>query len=633
MTDQNSMQTQMQDLLPRQVPKRLPYMPGIDGLRAIAVIAVVLYHAQFGFIPGGFLGVEVFLVISGYLITSLLLLERVQTGGNDLKRFWLRRARRLLPALGVLLILVVTAALAFAPDALYRLDQDVLGALTYSTNWVSIFRQESYFEAFARPPVLRHLWSLAVEEQFYLIFPLIFTGGMLVLSRRSSGYGQTARRFMATAAVGAIASTALMWFLFVPYEDPTRVYFGTDTRASGLLIGVGLAFLWQPWRFTRKLRERGVVILNSAGFITLALLTLMLLRMGEYDPWLYRGGFLVTSLLTATVIAVTVHPQGLLNPVLGNRALVWVGKRSYGLYLYHWPIFVFLRPGVDVSWGFWPTFAVQMALTLAITEASYRWIEQPIRRYGFKTWIASITEPLRKLSPQAAALWPVIAAVFVLGLALGLVRGASTPPPGEGIVASAPDGAVTVDETTTTTTTTSLPSGVTPTTDASTATTRLTIPEFTVPPPVMIGDSVMLGAKKGLEHAVEGARVYAKVSRQMSQIPDVIQDVRRDGPFGDVVVIHLGTNGPFNSGHFDTAMDALSNISRVYFVNASVPRRYEGQVNKALEDGVARWDNAYLIDWNATADGHPEYFVKDGVHLTTEGIKAYSAMVARAIER
>jgi len=609
-------------------------MPGIDGLRAIAVIAVVLYHAEFGFIPGGFLGVEVFLVISGYLITSLLILERVQTGGNDLKNFWLRRARRLLPALGVLLVLVVTGALLFAHDALYRLDQDVLGALTYSTNWVSIFRHESYFEAFARPPLLRHLWSLAVEEQFYLIFPLIFTGGMLVLSRRSSGHAQTSRRFMVAAIFGAIASTALMWILFVPYEDPSRVYFGTDTRASGLFIGIALAFLWQPWRFTKSLSRRGITTLNVFGFTALGFLMLILMRMGEYDPFLYRGGFLITSILTAVVIAVTVHPQGALNPVLGNRVFVWVGKRSYGLYLYHWPIFVLMRPGVDVSWGWWPTFAVQIALTLAVTEASYRWIEQPIRRRGFGAWVSWVTEPLRRQSPQAAALWPVIAAVFVLGLTLGLVRGASTPPPGQEIAASAPDRSVVVDEVPldepTSTTSTTLGSAATPST---TSTPRPTTAPPTIPPPVMIGDSVMLGAKTGLEHAVEDARVYAKVSRQMSQIPDVITQVRRDGPFGEVVVVHLGTNGPFNSTHFDTAMEALSNISRVYFVNASVPRRYEGQVNKALADGVKRWDNAYLIDWNSAADGHPEYFVKDGVHLTEEGIEAYSGMIARAIDR
>ncbi len=621
----------MQDLVPPAVPARLPYMPGIDGLRAIAVIAVILYHAEFGFIPGGFLGVEVFLVISGYLITSLLILERVRTGGNDLKRFWLRRARRLLPALGVLLILVVTGALLFARDALYRLDQDVLGALTYSTNWVSIFRQESYFEAFARPPLLRHLWSLAVEEQFYLFFPLIFTGGMLVLARRSTGYGQTARRFIGVAFAGAVASTALMWVMFVPYDDPTRVYFGTDTRASGLLIGVALAFLWQPWRFTRRLTARGVAILNTFGFVALTFLIVTLLRMGEYDVFLYRGGFFVVSTLTAVVIAVTVHPQGALNPLLGNRPLVWVGKRSYGLYLYHWPIFMLLRPGVDVAWNRWTALAVQLVLTVAITEVSYRWVEQPIRKYGFKAWVARVTDPLHQRSPQAAALWPVIAGVFLLGLTLGLVRGASVPPPGQEIAAS-PDGVpVAVEEDlpeAPTTTTTTLPTSVAPNTPVPPS-----APSVTTPPPVLIGDSVMLGAKIGLEKAIDDARVYAKVSRQMKQVPDVITDVRRDGPLGSVVVLHLGTNGPFNSKTFDTAMEALSNIRSVYVVNASVPRRYEGQVNSAIADGVSRWDNAYLIDWNSAADGHPEYFVKDGVHLTAEGIRAYAGLIARSIDR
>jgi len=607
-------------------------MPGIDGLRAIAVIAVVLYHAEFGFIPGGFLGVEVFFVISGYLITSLLVLERVQTGGNDLRTFWLRRARRLLPALGVVLILVVTAAMFFARDALYRLDQDVLGAMTYSTNWLSIFRQESYFEAFTRPPLLRHLWSLAVEEQFYLFFPLIFTGGMLVLSRRSSGYGQTARRFTVVAIIGSIGSTALMWLLFVPYEDPTRVYFGTDTRASGLLIGVALAFFWQPWRFTRRLARRGVVALNTFGFAALALLIVFLLQMGEYEVFLYRGGFFIVSTLTAIVIAGTVHPQGVLNPVLGGRTLVWVGKRSYGLYLYHWPVFMLLRPGVDVTWGWWPTFAAQMAITLAITEASYRWVEQPIRKQGFKAWVTAITDPLRKRSPQAAALWPILAAVFFAGLTLGLVRGASAPTQGQELVALPAVSPVLIDPgpsekpATTTTTATLL--------DASTpSTSPRSTPLPAIPAPVMIGDSVMLGAKVSLARAVEGVRVYAEVSRQMSQMPDVIKEVRRDGPFGQIVVVHLGTNGPFSSKTFNEAMDALSNVERVYFVNANVPRRYEDQVNKTIAAGVERWDNAYLIDWYGVAGDHPEYFVKDRVHLTTEGIAAYSEMIARAIDR
>jgi peptidoglycan/LPS O-acetylase OafA/YrhL len=437
MTQPSATTEQMHDLLPREVPVRLPYMPGIDGLRAIAVIAVILYHAEFGFIPGGFLGVEVFLVISGYLISSLLILERLRTGAVNLKEFWIRRARRLLPALGVLLILTVTGALLFARDALFRLNQDVLGALTYSTNWVMIVRQESYFEAFSRPPLLRHLWSLAVEEQFYLFFPLVFVGGMTILSLRSRGYGQTARRFFLVALIGAVASTALMWALFVPYEDPSRVYFGTDTRAAGLLIGVALAFLWQPWRFSRRLDARGTALLNVVGFTALGGLTLLLLRMGEYDLFLYRGGFFTVSMLTAVVIASTVHPQGALNPALGNRPLVWVGKRSYGLYLYHWPVFIFLRPGVDVPWGRWPTLAVQLVLTVVIAEASYRWIEQPIRKRGFRAWLGWLAEPLRIRSPRAAALWPVIAGVFVLGLTIGLVEGSSTSPAAEESIALA----------------------------------------------------------------------------------------------------------------------------------------------------------------------------------------------------
>jgi peptidoglycan/LPS O-acetylase OafA/YrhL len=565
MTNQINTREDMRDLLPREVPKRLPYMSGIDGLRAIAVVAVILYHAEFGFIPGGFLGVEVFLVISGYLITSLLILERVRTGTIDLKEFWTRRARRLLPALGVLLLLVTTSALLFARDALFRLNDDVFAALTYSTNWVMIFRQESYFEAFARPPLLRHLWSLAVEEQFYLFFPLIFAGVMVLFSRRSTGYGQTARRFMGFAAVALIASTALMWLMYVPYEDPSRVYFGTDTRASGLFVGVALAFAWQPWRFTKSLARQGTITLNVAGFAALAFLTYILLTLGEYDVFLYRGGFLLVSILTAIVIAVTVHPQGALNPVLGNSLFVWIGKRSYGLYLYHWPVFLLMRPEIDIPWSRWPTLFAQIVVTLAITEASYRWIEQPIRRRGFKPWIAWVTEPLRRRSPQAAALWPVIAGVFVIGL--------------------------------------------------------------------MIGDSVMLGAKVGLEKAVEDALVDGTVSRQMKHVPAVVTQYRTEGLLGEVAVVHLGTNGPFSAAHFDDAMISLADADRVYFVNASVPRRYEGDVNDRLAAGVERWDQAFLIDWHSAAKDHPEYFVKDGVHLTSAGVGAYVDLIAGAINR
>jgi peptidoglycan/LPS O-acetylase OafA/YrhL len=636
-------QAQLPDLAGSgRVPTRLPYMPGVDGLRAVAVIAVLLYHANFGFIPGGFLGVEVFLVISGYLITSLLLLEWIRTGSVDLKDFWLRRARRLLPALFVLLLLTATAAMIFARDALYRMGGDVLAALSYSTNWVMIFRQESYFEAFGRPPLLRHLWSLAIEEQFYLVWPLVFTVGMFLMAKHSQGLRTTIGRFLGIVVVGIVASTALMWFLFVPFEDPSRVYFGTDTRAAGLLVGVALAFVWQPWRFNGELKKRGTIALNVAGFTALAFLLLILLRMAEFDAFLYRGGFLVTSLLTAVVLAVTVHPQGALNAVLGTKPLVWVGKRSYGLYLYHWPIFMLLRPGVDVMWPTWFALTVQFSLTFAVAEASYRWIEQPIRRQGFKVWLAWVLGPLHRRSPQAAAAWPIVAAVFVLGLTIGLVRGGTAPPLAEAVAASAEGGEQVVD-----------PSGAPPvggpsvpdvigegpdTIDGVTIEDIAQLRADQAPPTVsttrtiLIGDSVMLGAKVGLQNELGNtAHVDGKVSRQMKHAAPTFNDLKSQGYAVDTAVIHLGTNGPFHSDSLDQAMEALSGVERVLFVNSAVPRRYEGEVNGTIAEGVQRWDNAYLIDWNRAAEGHSEYFVSDGVHLTTAGIAAYATLLERAI--
>jgi peptidoglycan/LPS O-acetylase OafA/YrhL len=631
-----------------EVPARLPYMPGVDGLRAVAVIAVLLYHANFGWIPGGFLGVEVFLVISGYLITSLLLLEWLRTGSVDLKDFWIRRARRLLPALFVLLTLTATAAMIFARDALYRMGEDVLAALSYSTNWVMIFRQESYFEAFGRPPLLRHLWSLAIEEQFYLVWPLVFTVGMFLLAKHSRGLRTTVARFLGIVVVGIVASTALMWFLFVPFEDPSRVYFGTDTRAAGLLVGVALAFVWQPWRFNGLLQRRGTIALNIAGFAALAFLLLDLLRMAEFDSFLYRGGFLVTSLLTAVVLAVTVHPQGALNAVLGTKPLVWVGKRSYGLYLYHWPIFMLLRPGIDVMWPTWVTLTVQFSLTFAVAEASYRWIEQPIRRQGFKTWLAWALGPLHRRSPQAAAAWPIVAAVFVIGLTIGLVRGGSAPPLAEAVAASAEGGEEVVGDPAAVLAVPTIPDVVLDeaATDPATvdgvsiedvARQRADEAPRTIASTrsILIGDSVMLGAVNGGLDEMLGntALVDGKVSRQMRHAAPIFNDLGAQGYAPEVAVIHLGTNGPFNSDNIDQAMEALDDVEKVYFVNSSVPRRYEAEVNTKIADGVGRWDNAYLLDWNRAADRHPEYFVSDGVHLTPEGIAAYAALLEEAVNR
>ena len=305
---------------PSDASTRLPYMPGLDGLRAIAVISVLLYHGAFSWAIGGFLGVEVFFVISGYLITSLLLSEWRERDAIDLGNFWLRRARRLLPALFVVIAVTTLVALIFLPDEVASLRGDVLSALAYVTNWNFIFAQKSYFEALGRPSLVQHLWSLAVEEQFYLVWPLLFIGGMKVFGRK---------RFPIVVVAGVVASVVLMWVLYVPGGDPSRVYYGTDTRASGILIGCALAFVWSPWRLRSNISSGARTLLNVVGGVGLVLLLQMLWQTDEFSSALYRGGLLRLDLVTAVVIAVLVHPAASLGRIarhasaaMGGSALV-----------------------------------------------------------------------------------------------------------------------------------------------------------------------------------------------------------------------------------------------------------------------------------------------------------------------
>jgi peptidoglycan/LPS O-acetylase OafA/YrhL len=332
---------------------------------------VLVYHSGAAWLPGGFLGVEIFFVISGYLITSLLISERDGTRDTNLGAFWMRRARRLLPAVIVLILGVLTYVAFFLPNELAGLRGDAIAALTYVSNWYLIFEDQSYFESLARPSLLQHLWSLAVEEQFYIIWPILFA---VVFSRL--------RPQVATAVVlaGAACSATLMFVLYEPGTDPSRVYYGTDTRIGGLLIGAALAFIWMPGRLPRAaVADRGIA--DTFGALAIVGLAAMCVIVGEFDAFLYRGGFVITALLTAVLIGALVHPStGLLKSILGHPLLVWIGVRSYSIYLWHWPVFMVTRPDVDVSLNGIPLFALRLAITLALAEASFRLVETPIRR-------------------------------------------------------------------------------------------------------------------------------------------------------------------------------------------------------------------------------------------------------------
>jgi peptidoglycan/LPS O-acetylase OafA/YrhL len=351
---------------------RLAYVPAVDGLRAVAVAAVVGFHAGLTWLPGGFLGVEVFFAISGFLITALLWAEVRRTGRIDLGHFWLRRARRLLPALLVMLAAVASYMALFVPDELVDLRDDVAAALTYTTNWFLVATDVSYFEALGRPPLLQHLWSLAIEEQFYLLWPLLFGGLAVVLKRR---HGLLGRLLL----LGAAASALWMYVQFVPDADPSRVYYGTDTRAAGLLLGAAAAVLWSPWRL-RRTEPSASLLLDGVGLLAALGLCGALLKWDAFAPTVYRGGFALVSLLTVVVVAVAVHPSARLVPaMLGLPPLVWIGLRSYGIYLWHWPVFMLTRPRLDVPLTGTALMVFRIGLTVGLAALSYRFVEVPVR--------------------------------------------------------------------------------------------------------------------------------------------------------------------------------------------------------------------------------------------------------------
>jgi peptidoglycan/LPS O-acetylase OafA/YrhL len=402
--------------MPKPVGSDQRYMPGLDGLRAVAVLAVIAFHEQFSWAPGGLLGVSLFFTLSGYLITDLLLGKWVSTGRLYLGSFWARRARRLLPALFVMLIVVTGWVTVLSRSHLANLRGAVAAAATYSSNWYLIIVNQSYFARFAAPQPLDHLWSLAVEEQFYLLWPWLLLIGLLCIRRRGpAGIRWLALPTLALAAASAIA----MYVLYHPAVDPTRVYEGTDTRASGLLIGAALAMVW-PSRQAARARTSTSRLLDAPALAGLVVIALMIWRVGQYSPFLYQGGLIVLSVATAAVIAAVACPGSLVGAALGWRPLRWIGVRSYGIYLWHYPVIVLTTPANATE--DLPRAAFQVAATILLAALSWRYVEEPIRRGAIeRAWRRVRARRLAPLSP--ARLTTAAVAVGVLGVACAGLAG------------------------------------------------------------------------------------------------------------------------------------------------------------------------------------------------------------------
>jgi len=595
------------------VSSRIAHLAGLDGLRGLAVVAVLLYHA--GLLAGGFLGVEVFFVISGYLITLILVEEWQRHGHLDVYAFWLRRTRRLWPASFVVILAAVGFTTLVLPDELLALRGAALAGVLSVSNWYSIVVQQSYFEAIGRPPLLRHLWSLAIEAQFYVLWPLVLVVGLRFWRGHLT---------LVAAIAGAVASALLMVWLYQPDADPSRVYYGTDTRASGLLIGAALALARAD-----GLARVTCAVSDVIGFGALIGLGYVCARLTEFEPFLYRGGFLIVDVLSAVAIAAAVHPRARIGrAVLDMQPLRWIGVRSYGIYLWHWPVFMLTRPHLDVRLDGWPVVVVRLIVVGALAELSYRFVEMPFRRGGVR-WVRAaggLAAGVALLGTSVAAAKPPERPAYLVVDPVDTWSAAAVPaaepvveaavePVAEAMIGPVVEPAA----------------GPTAAVDDAAPIQAAAAPLPTRLRVTAIGDSVMLGAVKALEADIDGIEIDAAISRQTSVAIELLRARGASGQLGDVVIVHMGNNGTFTAPQFDAMMDVLAEVPRVVVVNVKVPRAWEAPNDAVLADGVQRYPNAVLVDWRGASIDRPDFFWDDGIHVRPEGAAAYAALIASQI--
>jgi len=637
----------------------VPQQPGLDGLRTVAVVAVLLWHAEVGVVRGGFLGVESFFVVSGYLITALLWSERRTTGRTSLGGFWLRRARRLLPALYLLLLVVLAALVVGWSDLVAQARGDAVAAAVYVSNWYQLVSEQSYFAETGQASPFKHLWSLAVEEQFYVVWPLLFVA-LLALWRGDRV------KVAATVAGLAVASGLAMAVAFalrrdprpgVPY-DPSRLYYGLDTRASGLLLGCALALVWRPWESAPGAVPPTAVGLRLpswaaevAGLAGGAVLVLCFWRLDEGSPLVYLGGLQLVALATALLIIGATRKGSLASRALGARPLAAIGRRSYSLYLWHWPVYVVTRPGLDLPWSSGPTLVLRLVLSAGLAELSYRYVELPVRTGAIGRSLNRVRRNLRAASPdrrrQVRRSWTALGTV-ALGLVLlvGTAVARAEPPPPfvsllatEGALAEAGGEpgpvvgelvatAASSENDTTTPSTNPPPPGADPNAVTSS-------PERAPVAPARvyaIGDSVMLGARAALRDAIPGIVVNAKLGRFMGEGSGLIESLAERGLLPGAFVVHLGANGPATTSDVTDIIEAARGRP-VVLVTIRVPRRWEGITNAAITEGVADHPNVKVVDWKRLSDRceSDEVLYDDGTHLRPAGATCYADLIKAAL--
>jgi len=619
-------------------PKTAWRAPGLDGVRALAVLAVLAFHEGIPWIPGGFLGVDIFFVLSGYLITDLLVARHRRDGTVGLKSFWQRRARRLLPALALLLVAVTAAVAVLEPDQRAALRPALLGALTYTSNWWQAFAGQSYFTQFGPPPPLAHLWSLAVEEQFYLLWPLVLAVVLTAVRRR------WLRAMVAWA--GALVSALIMFAVYAPGSDPSLVYYGTDTHASALMVGAALALTWPLAKVAAtagKLRGR-LDVVGAAGAVVLAF---CMWHFSGANSLVYPYGLALAALAAGGLVLAAAAP-GRVGAALSWKPLRWLGIRSYGIYLWHWPV-IAITTGVDEHGASSLTArSVETLLPIALAAASWRWIEEPILRNGlrrelrrtgglFRQAIVTIRHaPLTAVRTPAASL-PVAGAVLLLALTGTAGYGILNPPTGPTLQQQIDNAAKLIagDQ---------LQSLAVPRSSGQAGqwwlrgaaglgpyrvgahTARIRPVRSSGSKVIAIGDSVLLAAAPELARAIPGIYINAKVSRQMYTGLDMVRRLAAARRLRPVVILALGTNGTVTLRQINQVRTAIGNSRWLVLVNTFVPRSWERGDNAAMA-AASRYPNVLLVNWHNTIEHHTNLLWSDGIHPQPVGGTLYARVV------
>ncbi|WP_341360355.1 acyltransferase family protein [Georgenia sp. M64] len=605
------MATQVQERRPRPVAARAPRrgagrIEGLDGLRALAIAAVLVYHLRPESLPGGYLGVDVFFVVSGFLITTLLLRELDDRGRIDLPRFWVRRARRLLPALVAVVVVTIPAAWLAGTDLLVGIGRQALGALTFSSNWLEIGAGSSYFTATA-PQLFVNFWSLAVEEQFYLLWPLLLA---LVVAATSAA--RTRARIALTAAGASALGMAL---LHTPGADATRVYYGTDTHAFGLMIGAALAFALAGGPLPAAARRWA----GPAVLVALAGLVALMLTLRQSGPLTFRGGILLASVLTAVLVAGLLAPAGPYRRLMRLRPLEWLGQRSYGIYLWHWPVILVLAQAIPTahdSAAHWGVRGLSLTVTLVLAAASFRWLEGPVREHGFRHSLrragAALWSPLRGRRVVArAGAGAAVALVLASGAAVAVAPERSqTQIAIEAAQAEVDASAEEAEVVEVVEADRSMPTGE----------------EITG-----FGDSIVVTSKDGLEYRFPGIMLDA---RSILQWPDGERAVRArlaEGTVRRAVFLDYGTNaGVTDEALVRRVLDALGPDRMIVVVNLYGGSAWVPEANATLARIVADYPHAVVADWHGAISARPELLQADGIHPGIEGAHLYASVVEKA---